>query len=1075
MYRFALALFAVQAVPAFAAGSVVTDNTLGAVRTINGPNYPITQTYGQIVGGAGGNLFFSFGTFNIGTSETATFSSTTPVANVITRVTGSASSIDGQIASTIGGANFFLIDPLGISFGPNASLNISGSFHASTADYVKLGSNGRFDATTPANSVLTSAPPSAFGFLNANPAPVTVSGSTLQMPDGQTLSLFGGGVTLTNALQRAAGGQIDIAGVSAPGEVLPAAPGIGAAVAANSSLLTFSGSLLQTDSVPGLTAGNIFIRGGTLTMTNSALTSDHDQPGAGGNVELALSGMASLAGSAITARNLGAGSGGNLLLTAAGVALTGGSFLDTSVSGTGAGGNQTITSSAPVVISGTDISGNRSGLYAGSNGAGSAGTIAVTAPQLTIDTGGNIYSFATAGGNGAGINLNVGSAQFDSGGRVLTETYGSGRGGDIMLTATGSVAIAGNESASVLSGLSTATFGPGNSGNISVQANSISIADGAAVASASYAAGRSGDLVLTAAQSLNLSNGGTVSSVATTTGGAGAITLTAPQIGITDGIVDSTNYSSGTTGGILIQGADVTVAGPIRSTTWGAGAGADIDLRASSSLQVFGAALTGISSEADSIGNGGSITIATPLLVVDGAAILAITHDQGRAGNINVTTGTLRLLGDGQLSVSSYLGNGDGGNLNVNASDRIEITAGPTQLGGLDASTYFGGRGGAITVTTPLLTMNGGSIQSNTNFGADAGVISLSVGSLLMQGDSNIGASVLFGSSRGGSINIAASGSVSIMPTTNHFLPAIDTSTLINTQGDGGSITITAPVLAVAGRSIASNTNGTGNAGDVTLNAGRLALSAGGRIDTSTNWSGRGGTITVNAGDILLDGGSSISAKSTSSGLAGHIVLNAGNSLQLTGGSAITTESIRADGGNIDIHAGVLVSLQDSKITTTVGAGLGNGGNITIDPTFVVLQSSQIIANAFGGNGGNINITAGNIFESPGSVISASSQLGVSGTVSISSPIVDLTSNLVTLPTAYLDVSNLLAERCAARLAGKASSFVLAGRGGMPVEPAGLLPSSASMNSPAVAAADITNGSGNQSLLLAQNDFGCSK
>jgi large exoprotein involved in heme utilization and adhesion len=156
-----------------------------------------------------------------------------------------------------------------------------------------------------------------------------------------------------------------------------------------------------------------------------------------------------------------------------------------------------------------------------------------------------------------------------------------------------------------------------------------------------------------------------------------------------------------------------------------------------------------------------------------------------------------------------------------------------------------------------------------------------------------------------------------------------------------------------------------------------------------------------------------------------------------------------------------------------VGTGQGNGGNINIDPIFVVLQGSQITANAFGGNGGNINIIADHIFISPDSSITASSQLGISGTVTITAPIVDLTGSLVTLPTPYLDASNLLAERCAARLAGKASSFVLAGRGGMPVEPDGLLPSTGLTGPSAVAR--IRGEVSTVQLALSDFDLGCSK
>ena len=57
---------------------------------------------------------------------------------MIGRVTGGAqSNINGQIASTITGANLYLINPSGIVFGPNATVNVSGSFHASTADYLQ--------------------------------------------------------------------------------------------------------------------------------------------------------------------------------------------------------------------------------------------------------------------------------------------------------------------------------------------------------------------------------------------------------------------------------------------------------------------------------------------------------------------------------------------------------------------------------------------------------------------------------------------------------------------------------------------------------------------------------------------------------------------------------------------------------------------------------------------------------------------------------------------------------------------------------------------------------------------------
>jgi hypothetical protein len=157
--------------------------------------------------------------------------------------------------------------------------------------------------------------------------------------------------------------------------------------------------------------------------------------------------------------------------------------------------------------------------------------------------------------------------------------------------------------------------------------------------------------------------------------------------------------------------------------------------------------------------------------------------------------------------------------------------------------------------------------------------------------------------------------------------------------------------------------------------------------------------------------------------------------------STVTTQAAVADGGNINIQAGNLVQLVNSSITTSVGTGAGNGGNITIDPQFFIVDQGRIVANAFGGRGGNINITAGVFLVSPDSVIDASSALGVNGTVSIQSPVQNLSGTLSPLPSTLLKISPL-SSQCGARAqGGSLSSFTVAGRDGVPVEPGGLLPS----------------------------------
>jgi len=154
--------------------------------------------------------------------------------------------------------------------------------------------------------------------------------------------------------------------------------------------------------------------------------------------------------------------------------------------------------------------------------------------------------------------------------------------------------------------------------------------------------------------------------------------------------------------------------------------------------------------------------------------------------------------------------------------------------------------------------------------------------------------------------------------------------------------------------------------------------------------------------------------------------------------SAITTQANTADGGNIHIKATDLVRLESSRITTSVGTGSGNGGNITIDPRFVVLNHSQITANAFGGNGGNILIVTDALLKSGDSVIEASSELGVQGTITITAPETNLTGSLRPLPGSFVDPSLLLRETCSARAGRAGNSFVGVGQGGLPDRPGAL-------------------------------------
>jgi large exoprotein involved in heme utilization and adhesion len=106
----------------------------------------------------------------------------------------------------------------------------------------------------------------------------------------------------------------------------------------------------------------------------------------------------------------------------------------------------------------------------------------------------------------------------------------------------------------------------------------------------------------------------------------------------------------------------------------------------------------------------------------------------------------------------------------------------------------------------------------------------------------------------------------------------------------------------------------------------------------------------------------------------------------------------------------------------------------------VILDHSSIIAEAVEGHGGNITITAGQFIPSSDSIVSASSELGISGTIVINGPRVDVNGALVVLSTQLRSRTEVLREACAARAGQPISSFVEAGRGGLPQDPEATLP-----------------------------------
>ena len=154
--------------------AITSDGTMSTVITEQGAVFNIT---GGTRPDQGPNLFHSFGQFDVGTGDTAHFVGQPGIENIIGRVTGgSASHIDGRLQSD---ATLFLLNPRGLLFGPNATLDINGSFHASTANALRFADGAAFSTHLNEKSTLTVAAPSAFGFLSERPASITIERSHL--------------------------------------------------------------------------------------------------------------------------------------------------------------------------------------------------------------------------------------------------------------------------------------------------------------------------------------------------------------------------------------------------------------------------------------------------------------------------------------------------------------------------------------------------------------------------------------------------------------------------------------------------------------------------------------------------------------------------------------------------------------------------------------------------------------------------------------------------------------------------------------------------------------------------------
>jgi len=889
-------------------GAIVLDGTIG---DSSGPvavdeatsTYHLTSDLGEFADPANPEspLFFSFGRFNVPEGGIAEFSAAADrfPNYVMARVTwGEPSLIEGVIRSTIHGADFFLLNPAGITMGPRGSAQIDGgSFYVSTADRVSFQRGGvDFHVDPMQPLVLSVEDPAAFGFLASGGGTIDfeirAQGSLLSVDPGETfgvvagdIQIVGNGTTFEStgsevALVAAGPGvevPVDLSSFD-PGSIDPSIP-LGA--------IRISGAEIA---VANPQAGTVVVRGGSLEMENGALLDVHD----------AVNDSAFSRGIDVHVRD--------------GLSLTD-VIVNAGTRSSGAGGD--------VWLVGGEIAIRNSEILVATAGDGPGADLIVRADGLYVADDALLSTKSFSRGPGGAIDVEVDNLRLETGGRIGSEAISTGPAGDVRIVADDvSVSDAGSSMSGTFISSDTLSQSPmataANGGNVTVEADTLSLTDGGQIFSRSTGRSPGGSLTVTAdSVSLEGRSGSRPSAISTATqfqGDGGALTITADSVVVSDGA-------------------------EIQSSTEGLGNAGSIAI-----LATGGSVLIEGGPQGASVVNASAIP-ATP------------TGDTGRPGSIEVRAASLEIRAGGAITGSTGA-NEDGATVQIEVDELTLTGSGPTdtQTGIFSQSVAPAPRGGA-----------------------------------------------------GGLLSIDVAGDLRMRE----------------------------------GARIAALTRGAGTGGTIDVDArGRIDLSGGSsiRVLATGEATGASGSISIVAGEgVALSGGSSITAEALGQGDAGTIVVDAGPELQLDA-STITTQAREGGGGQITITASDEVRLTDSSIDTSVATGRGDGGDVRIDPDLVVLNRSQILANAEDGNGGSIFIRAGAFILSTGSVVDASSQTGIDGSVSIESPASDLTSQTTPPPQQYLDVSALLGNACAAAGASQ-SSLVVNRVAGLPATPEGPLPS----------------------------------
>lgn len=716
---------------------------------------------------SGSNLFHSFQEFSLPTNTQVDFDNALEVENIFSRITGaSISNIDGLI-QVKGFANLFLLNPNGIVFGPNAQLNIGGSFLASTADRLNFADGTSF-STLPTETVplLTVSLPVGLQ-MGPNPGKIIVQGPgnnltltepvrgslvTENRPTGlqvqnKTLALIGSEIELIGGNLTAIGGQIELGSVGANSQVMltVASPfwGFGYSEGGNFGDIKLTAASLDTSGEGG---GPIALQGRSLfVQEGSALISLTlgNQPGQDMRLlateQVEFSGANSLGLPSVAIAEVfpsATGKGGSLIIEAAQFFTFNGALISSSTRGQSNGGNLTIRATDSIKLSGLDPSGGFGGVFAEvrSNATGNAGIVTIETGQLTL-LDGAIISATTFGNGDAGI-LNIWATESVSMSGVDGDGYGS-----FIQTGSGSLDVETEPSTElnesiVSSGMEVQnpidTQGKvtqnqeilANSGAITINTSRLTVSDGGVITSSTDARGNAGTLTVRASESVTLRGSdrlGNRSKLETfvnseVTGNAGSLTVETEELLLLNGAsISSETIGNGDAGDVTITAEQVSLfdGSQIRVSAKGAFSPGILTVRASEILLDNQASLLG---ETESGSQGNINLVANSTLLRHNSEITTNATGSATGGNIFLDTAILGAFENSDISANSEQSQGGivtiqaegifGTEFRVESSDLTsDITA-----TGADSSLI-----GTVKINTPEVDPTSGLVELAVN------------------------------------------------------------------------------------------------------------------------------------------------------------------------------------------------------------------------------------------------------------------------------------------------------------------------------------------------------------------------